>query len=107
MKELSVLEEIILTAVLRLEDDAYGVTVRRKAAAVTGKDILYGTLYNTLDQLVRKGLLSKTQGRPSAERGGRSKMYYRPTARGLCSLREARALHKQIWKGLPRLSTGD
>lgn len=107
MKELSVLEEIILTAVLRLGEEAYGVTVRRKAEEVTGRDILYGTLYNTLDQLVRKGLLSRTEGRPTAERGGRSKIYYRLTARGLCSLREARALHQQIWKGLPRLSTGE
>jgi hypothetical protein len=49
MKSLSVLEEIILTSVLRLGDDAYGVTVRRKAEEVTGKNILYGTLYNTLD----------------------------------------------------------
>ena len=107
MKNLSVLEEIILTAVLRLGNDAYGVTVRQKAEEVTGKDILYGTLYNTLDQLVRKGLLSKTQGRPTAERGGRSKMYYHVTSDGLRSLREARALHIQIWEGLPKLSTGE
>jgi PadR family transcriptional regulator PadR len=107
MKDLSVLEEIILTAVLRLEDNAYGVSVRRKVEEVTGKDILYGTLYNTLDQLVRKGLLSKTPGRPTAERGGRSKMYYRLSADGRWALREARALHRQIWKRLPRLSTGD
>jgi PadR family transcriptional regulator PadR len=107
MKSLSILEEIILTSVLRLGDDAYGVTVRRKAEEVTGKNILYGTLYNTLDQLVRKGWLSKTQGQPTAERGGRSKMYYHVTPDGIRSLREAHALHQQIWKGLLRLPAGD
>lgn len=107
MKDLTVLEEIILTSVLRLEDNAYGVTLRRKIVEVTGKDILFGTLYNTLGQLVRKRFIIKIPGRPTAERGGRGKMFYRLTDDGLRSLREARALHRQIWKGLPNLLPGD
>jgi DNA-binding PadR family transcriptional regulator len=103
MKEPTVLEEIVLTAILRLKDNAYGVQIRQKVAEVTKKELIYGTLYNTLDQLVRKGLISKSRGVPVAERGGRSKIYYRLTPRGLRALHEARDLHNKIWDGIKEL----
>jgi DNA-binding PadR family transcriptional regulator len=104
MKELTITEEIILTAIWRLKDDAYGVTIRKKVAEVVKKDMIYGTLYNMLAQLVRKGYVQKHRGRPTAERGGRSKIYYRLTDSGINALKEARRLQKLIWDGLPGLS---
>jgi len=104
MKELTVAEEIILTAILRLEDNAYGVAIRKKVAEVTQKEFIYGTLYNLLDQLVRKGFVSKTRGTPTSERGGRSKIYYALTPSGVEALQHARSLHKKIWDGLPDLA---
>ena len=104
MKELTVAEEIILTAVLRLGDNAYGVSIRKKVAEVTQKEFIYGTLYNLLDQLVRKGLVSKTRGAPVSERGGRSKLFYRLTPSGIEALQNARSLHDKIWEGLPDLA---
>jgi PadR family transcriptional regulator, regulatory protein PadR len=100
MKELTVFEEIILTAILRLKDDAYGVSIRKKADQVAGKDFIYGTLYNTLDQLVRKGHIAKRQGSPTPERGGRGKIFYTLTPEGLQALADARALHARIWNGI-------
>ncbi|MFA9453634.1 MAG: PadR family transcriptional regulator [Candidatus Aminicenantaceae bacterium] len=104
MKELTVAEEIILTAILRLEDNAYGVAIRKKVAEVTQKEFIYGTLYNLLDQLVRKGYVSKNRGAPTPERGGRSKIYYALTPSGVEALQGARSLHKKIWEGLPDLA---
>jgi len=104
MKELTVAEEIILTAILRLEDNAYGVAIRKKVAEVTQKEFIYGTLYNLLDQLVRKGFVSKIRGTPTSERGGRSKIYYALTPSGVEALQHARSLHKKIWEGLPDLA---
>ncbi len=104
MKELTVSEEIILTAIWRLEDNAYGVTIRKKVEEVTRRDIIYGTLYNILAQLVRKGYVNKSRGMPTSERGGRSKMYYQLTSTGISALQEARELQKLIWEGLPDLS---
>lgn len=102
---ISILEEIILSAVHRLEDNAYGVTIRVKVCEVTGRDLIYGTLYNTLDQLVRKGHIRKTRGRPKPERGGRSRMYYTLTPGGIQALQDARELHNKIWRGLPDLTS--
>ncbi len=101
MKELTVAEEMILTAILRLGDNAYGVAIRRKVTEVTQKEFIYGTLYNLLDQLVRKGYVSKSRGTPTPERGGRSKIYYALTLSGVEALQETRSLHQKIWEGLP------
>ena len=103
MRELTIPEEILLTAIWRLEDNAYGVKIRKKVAEVTGKDIAFGSLYNILAQVVRKGYVRKERGSPTAERGGRSKIYYRLTPQGINALNAARKLHKLIWEGLPDL----
>ena len=101
MQELTIQEEIILTAIYRLKEEAYGVSIRKAIAEITNKKMMYGTLYNTLSQLLRKGYVSKTKGEPSAARGGRSKMYYRVTRDGLKALQHTRELHRSIWKGIP------
>ncbi|MDH4218337.1 MAG: hypothetical protein OEY18_05735 [Candidatus Aminicenantes bacterium] len=49
MRGLTVLEQIILSAIVSLEDEAFGVAIRKKVKAFTGKGIMYGTLYNALD----------------------------------------------------------
>ena len=104
MRALTIPEEILLTSILRLQDDAYGVSIRKKIEEVTGQDIAYGTLYNILAQLVRKGYVFKSRGKPTSERGGRSKMYYRLTASGIKALQDARNLQKMIWNNLPEIA---
>jgi len=101
MGELTIAEEIILTAIWRLKDNAYGVTIRQKVAEVTRKNIVYGTLYNSLDQLVRKRYVTRTRSEPVPERGGRSKIYYALTSGGIKALQKARDLQKSIWDGIP------
>ena len=98
---LSVLEEIILSAIYRLKDNAYGVTIRNKVSEVTHRDLIYGTLYNTLEQLVRKGYVYKIQGAPTGERGGRSRMMYTLSEAGIRALQDARELQNKIWQGFP------
>ena len=63
-KLLTVPEEMLLTAIWRLRDRAYGVTIRCKIEEVTGRDIGYGTLYNILAQLHRKGYVSRSRSVP-------------------------------------------
>ena len=48
MKEISKAEEMVLLAIWRLADNAYGVTIRRQIRNDTGKDYTYGTLYGLL-----------------------------------------------------------
>ena len=100
MRQITILEEIILTTILRLKDEAYGVAIRQKVAEMTGQDLIYGTLYNTLDQLFRKGYVKRMRGKPTPERGGRSKIYYSLTDQGAGALQESRELHEKLWEGL-------
>ncbi len=107
MKTLTLDESIFLTAILILEKEAYGVAIRRKALEIAGKAVSYGTLYSHLDQLFRKGYVAKSFGRPTAERGGRSKIYYRVLPEGLEVLKTTVALQKSIWKAVPKVIRED
>lgn len=99
-------EQIFLTAILMLEDGAYGVAIRDEISRLSGKRIVYGTLYNTLDKLARKGFVVAEKGEPTKERGGRSKIFYRLTRLGLSSLEESRDLQMALWKAVPGSGIG-
>ncbi len=103
MKVLTVLEQIILSAIVSLEDEAFGVAIRKKIKAFTGKSIMYGTLYNALDQLLRKGYIKKTSGKKTSERGVHGRVYYDLTPAGRKSLLSAFKLQKTIWANIPDL----
>ena len=104
MKDLNLYESIHLLAILRLEDEAYGVTIKEEISEMTNREISYGTLYSYLDQLFKKDLVTKTKGDPTHERGGRRKIYYQVTAQGVKALQAAYALQKSIWEKAPKLA---
>ena len=79
---LTKLEKKVILAVAELNENAYGVSVRRKVQENTGKNIIYGRLYNILYKLIRKNFLSKLEGESLQERGDRAKVYYRLTKEG-------------------------
>ena len=79
---LGTLEQIVLLAAMRLGDRAYGMTVRDEIEKRTGRAVSLGAVYVTLQRLEDKGLVSSRFGEPTAERGGRSKRYYRITDAG-------------------------
>lgn len=101
MKKLTINEEIFLIAIWHLKDDAYGVKIRKKIIEITGHDILFGTLYNTLDYLVKKGYVVTEKGESTPQRGGHNKVYYFLTKDGKAALREARELQNRLWNGIP------
>jgi PadR family transcriptional regulator PadR len=83
-------EEIVLLALVRLRENAYGVTIRREIAERTGRDVSFGAVYTTLERLERKGYVSSRMGEPTAERGGRAKRYFRIEAPGRRALNSSR-----------------
>src|SRR5262245_15043367 len=96
-------ENLLLLAILRLGDRAYGVTIRT-ALLEAGKDAAVGAIYTGLDRLQQKGFVESWTGEPTCERGGRAKKFYRVTTRGKRALQEThRALH-QLSNGLKELS---
>lgn len=100
MNHLTKNEEIILLSILRLKENAYGVSIKNQIKDRTGDDWNYGLLYATLDQLVKKGLLIKKEGKPLPERGGRRKIYYSISPGGHRALGEAYKLQVALWDGV-------
>ena len=100
MSNLTKNEEIVLLSIMRLEENAYGVSIKHQIQELTGDDWNYGLLYATLDQLVKKGLLLKKEGKPLPERGGRRKIYYTISRGGYRTLAEAYRLNAALWDGV-------
>ena len=96
-------EQVVLLAILRLNDTAYGVSIRKEIHACTRRTVAPGALYTTLDRLERKGLISSTEGEPTAERGGRSKRFYAVTKRGKTQLISALRDYEKLMSGLELL----
>jgi PadR family transcriptional regulator, regulatory protein PadR len=85
-------EEIVLLALVRLRENAYGVPIRREIAERTGRDVSFGAVYTTLERLERKGYISSRVGEPTSERGGRAKRYFRIEAPGVRALERSREM---------------
>jgi PadR family transcriptional regulator, regulatory protein PadR len=96
-------EQIVLLAILRLDDEAYGVPIRLEIERRTGRAPTVGALYRTLDRLEEKGYVSSAFSAPTAERGGRSKRYFKVRPLGLRTLRACREALTAMWDGLEAL----
>ena len=101
MKKLTVFEETVMLAIYRLKENAYSVTIHQKIFEMTGKDVIVGTLFNTLKQMYRKGYLNKKKGKPVHEKGGKSIMYYNIAKEGFLALAQTRSMHDKIWENIP------
>jgi PadR family transcriptional regulator PadR len=91
-------EQLVLTAILSLREDAYGVTIHAKVEDLAKpKAVALGAIYVTLDRLEDKGMVSSWLTDPTPERGGRAKRCYRLEALGERALEESAATAKRIW----------
>jgi PadR family transcriptional regulator, regulatory protein PadR len=99
-------ELLVLLALIRIGDEAYGVPISEAIEESSGKEVAIGSVYITLERLEQKGLVSSRLGEPTAERGGRAKTYFRITAKGLREVRQARRTLMNLWQGVPQLQGG-
>ena len=93
-------EHIVLLALLRLEDKAYGVTVRQEIQARTNREVSIGAVYATLERLQAKGYTRSFRGEPSPERGGRAKRFFRITAKGVSAVNRTQQAVQRMTEGL-------
>jgi DNA-binding PadR family transcriptional regulator len=93
-------EHIIVLALLRLEDRAYGVTVRQEIELRTDREVSIGAVYATLDRLERKGYVTSYRGDPTPERGGRSKRFFRVTGDGVEAVSRTHRALQSMTEGL-------
>lgn len=99
-KFLGEFEQMVIAAVLRLGDQAYGVSIIDFIAEYTGRQVSSGALSTTLDRMERKGLVRSELGDPSPGRGMRGRRYIRITPTGLAAARDSRAALLNLWQGL-------
>jgi DNA-binding PadR family transcriptional regulator len=93
-------EHVVLLAVLRPGEEAYGVTVRRETAARTKREESIGAVCATLDRLEAKGYVQSRPGDPTPERGGRSNRFFRVTARGVSAVKRTHRALRNLTEGL-------
>ena len=103
MAGLGEFEQVVLLAILRLDDNAYGVAIREEIRACTGRTPTPGALYITLDRMEEKGLVSSRLGDPTPQRGGRAKRFFRMTRSGVAAVRRAQTAYRNLLEGLELL----
>lgn len=103
MIKLSKNEELILLSIWKLKDNAYGVTIRRDFMEATNLTLHFGSLYNTLELLNRKGLVTSWESPPDSRRGGRRKKLYYLTPKGKKALKKAQVVYRSVWQKVPNI----
>lgn len=93
-------EQVVLLAVVRLGKSAYGVPIRREIEERTGRQTSVGALYATLDRLESKGYLQSWFGESTAQRGGRSKRFFRLLPAGEEALSRSKNMLDSMWRGV-------
>lgn len=101
MKILTRSDEILMLAILRLKDNAYGVSIIKEVEKRTRKKLTFGSLWVSMDILHKRGYVKKRLADPTPQRGGRSKIYYGLTPKGIRVLEETREFQKSLWEGVP------
>jgi DNA-binding PadR family transcriptional regulator len=93
-------EQVVLLAVLRQDNEGYGVSIRTEIEESVGRDVTIGAVYATLDRLERKGLVRSYEGDATPVRGGRAKKHFAVTPDGAEALRTSRAMMDTLWDGV-------
>lgn len=96
-------ELMILLAILRAGEDAYGVRIAGEIERTGRRSVLMGAVYAALDRLERNQLVSSSVGDPTPERGGRAKRYFEVTPRGLRAVKQTQHALVALWTDLPQL----
>ena len=101
------LETLVLGSVCALSDEAYGVSIERKATELAFPErVPNGSIYVTLDRLLKKGLVSERWSEPMEERGGRRRRYYKLEGVGVKALHDSLASYTRIQSALVPVQVG-
>jgi DNA-binding PadR family transcriptional regulator len=105
-RHLTDFELMILLAILRVKDDAYGVPIAREIEHTGGRSVLLGAIYTALDRLEENGLVTSSYGDPTPERGGRAKRFFKVTLKGVKAVKDTQRALTALWSGIPELWGG-
>ncbi|HTJ48512.1 MAG TPA: helix-turn-helix transcriptional regulator [Cyclobacteriaceae bacterium] len=96
-------EELILTMVAALQDDAYGAAITEEIETRLKREVNLSAVHVTLYRLEDKGLIKSSMGGGTNERGGRRKRIYTITSAGMATLKMMKETRLDLWKLVPQL----
>lgn len=99
-EHISQLEQLVLLALLRLGDDAYGMSIRQEIEETGQRPASIAAVYAALDRLQGQGMVRSWLSRPTPERGGRAKKHFSVLPKGATALRESREVMDRMWDGI-------
>lgn len=99
-------EELVLTLVAALQEDAYGAAIAEEIETRMKRDVNLSAVHVTLYRLEDKGFLKSSLGGGTNERGGRRKRIYTITNAGLATLKVMKEARVDLWKLVPQLKIG-
>ncbi len=98
------LEELILLVILKLEDDAYGLAIRKELKEQAKRTVTIGAVHGTVNRLEDKGFVKSEYGGATEERGGRRKRIFTITSSGMNALKRSKDVKVNLWQQIPELS---
>ncbi|HYC87279.1 MAG TPA: PadR family transcriptional regulator [Chryseosolibacter sp.] len=96
-------EELVLTLVAGLQDDAYGAAIAEEIEQRLKRDVTLSAVHVTLYRLEDKGYIKSKTGGATKERGGRRKRIYSVTSAGMAMLKTMKNARIDLWKLVPQL----
>lgn len=97
-------EELVLLTVASLQEDAYGVEIKRDLEERLGDTLSVGSIQSALKRMEEKGFLTSKFGEASQKRGGKRKRIYTATPYAHRVLRELKEIRADLWKSIPQLA---
>jgi len=104
--QISNFELMVMLALIRIGDQAYGVPISQELERLRGRDVVVGSVYAALECLQNRDLVQAKNGEPTPERGGRGRRYFTVTGKGLKVIRDTRRTLMPLWNGIPALGAG-
>jgi DNA-binding PadR family transcriptional regulator len=96
-------EELVLTMVGILQEEAYGNAIVNEIKERLGREANLSAVHVTLYRLEDKGLVKSRMGGATQTRGGRRKRIFSVTNAGLAMLRTMKETRMELWKLIPQL----
>lgn len=99
--QLGEFEEIVMLTIGVLNEQAYGLAIKKEIEERLSRSVSMGALHTALYRLEDKGFLNSELGEATKVRGGKPKRFFKVTVFGQKELQRAMEDRQQLWKDIP------
>ncbi len=97
-------EELVLLTVAALQQEAYGVEIKRELEVRIKEKLSVGSIQSALKRMEEKGFLTSEFGEATLKRGGKRKRIYTTTSYAHKVLSEMKDIRAGLWDSMPKLA---